>query len=234
LTTVVVVGDVQPDVVRQEFTDAFGGWTATGPKPEAKLPSVPLPLPVRKYVDAPDQRDVAVQLGTVALARSNPDYYGFDLMNNLLGDGTFDSRLMNEARQKRGLVYDISSSLNANRDRGTFTIEFRAIPQKVDPTLAVIKTQLVRLQNEPVPLSELNRQRTKLVAKAVIAEGSTYAIAGDLANIAENDLPIDYYATLPERYAAISPQDILRIAKTYLHPDHLVEVETGPPKASVK
>jgi len=162
------------------------------------------------------------------MTRTNPDFDAFRLLNSLLGNGGFDSRLMEEVRQKRGLVYNISSNVNAGRDRGTMTISFRAIPSKADQALAVIKQQMRRLQTEPVSPTELDRQKIRLAASAVIAEQSTFAIAGDLMNIGTNDLPLDYYATYAARFAKITPADIQRVAKTYLHPDNLVEVRTGP------
>jgi zinc protease len=227
LTTIVVAGDVNAEAVHQQVLSAFGPWTATGPKPDPQLPQIPLPTPVRKLVETP-AIDYQVELGTTALARTNPDYDTFRLMNSVLGNGGFDSRLMEEVRQKRGLVYGISSSLNAGRERGTMTISFRAIPSKADQALAVVQQQLRRLQTEPVSVTELDRQKIRLAASAVIAEQSTFAIAGDLMNIGLNDLPLDYYATYAARFAKITPADIERVAKTYLHPDNLVEVRTGP------
>ena len=227
LTTIAVVGDVNAEDVHQAVLAAFGGWMSTGPKPDPKLPPIPLPSPVRKLVETP-AIDYDVELGTTALARTSPDYDAFRLMNSVLGNGGFDSRLMEEVRQKRGLVYGISSNLNAGRDRGVMTISFRAIPSKADKALAVVQQELRRLQREPVSATELDRQKIRLAASAVIAEQSTYAIAGDLMNIGTNDLPLDYYATFAARFAKITPADIERVAKTYLHPDNLVEVRTGP------
>ncbi|GAC1586080.1 MAG: pitrilysin family protein [Candidatus Velthaea sp.] len=227
LTTIAVVGDVNAAEVRAKVESAFGGWTAAGPKPDPKLPPIPLPAPVRKLVETPSI-DESVQLGTPALARTSPDYDAFRLMNSILGNGSFDSRLMEEVRTKRGLVYNISSSLSAGRDRGTLTISFRAIPSKADAAVAIVQQQLRRLQTEPVRTGDLERQKIKLAASAVIAEQSTYAIAGDVINIGSNDLPLDYYATFATRFAKITPAEIERVAKTYLHPDNLVEVRTGP------
>ncbi|GAC1415405.1 MAG: pitrilysin family protein [Candidatus Velthaea sp.] len=227
MTTIAVVGDVTASDVRAQVERAFGAWSVSGTKPDPKLPPIPLPAPVRKLVETPSI-DVSVELGTPALARTSPDYDAFRLMNSILGNGSFDSRLMEEVRTKRGLVYGISSRLNAGRDRGTMTISFRAIPAKADAAVAIVRQQLRRLQTEPVKADELSRQKIKLAASAVIAEQSTFAIAGDVINIGTNDLPLDYYATLANRFTKITPAEIQRVAKTYLHPENLVEVRTGP------
>ena len=231
LTSIVVIGDVDTAEIRAEITAAFGGWTATGPKPDPKLPPIPLPAPVSKLVTT-QSKDEQVELGTTALARTNPDYDAFALMNSVLGNGSFDSRLMNEVRQKRGLVYGISSSISAGRDRGIFTVSFSSTPEKANTAVSIVKAQLRRLQTQPISAAELNRQKIKLAASSVVSQQSTFALAGALINIAENDLPANYYATLGARYAKITPSEIERVAQTYLHPNHLVDIRTGPTPAS--
>jgi zinc protease len=227
LTTVIVVGDIDAQAIEQTVATAFGSWTATGPKPDPTLPPLPLPAPVAKIIETPANDD-SVQLGSTALTIGNPDRTAFNLMNAILGNGGFDSRLMDEARQKRGLVYNISSRLDAGLERGTWTVQFRSVPSKANAAIAVVKTQIKRIQSEPVSRTELDRQRIRITASTAIREEATEAIVGDIRTLARDRLPLDYYATLGARYAAVTPADIERVAKTYLHPDNLVEVVTGP------
>jgi len=227
LTTLVVVGDVDAQTIEQSVATAFGGWTASGPKPDPTLPPLPVPSPVAKIIETPANDD-SVQLGSTALTIGNPDRTAFQLMNAILGNGGFDSRLMDEARQKRGLVYGISSRLEAGLERGTWTVEFRSLPSKTNAAIALVKAQIKRMQTEPVTGTELDRQRIRVTASAAIREEATQAIVGDIDTLARDRLPLDYYATLPARYAAVTAADIERVAKTYLHPDNLVEVVTGP------
>lgn len=231
LTSIVVIGDVNTADVRNQIAAAFGGWTASGPKPDPKLPPIPLPAPVSKLVETP-AKDEQIELGSPAMARTNPEYDAFTLMNSVLGNGSFDSRLMNEIRQKRGLAYGVSSAISAGRDRGVFTVSLRTAPDKANTAVAIVKAQLRRLQSQPISIRELDRQKIKLAASSVVSQQSTFALAGALINIAENDLPADYYATLGRRYAKITPAEIERVAKTYLHPNHLVDIRTGPPTAA--
>jgi zinc protease len=227
MTTLIVVGDVDPAAVAREVTARFGDWTADGPKPDPHLPALPLPAPKRQNVETQAQ-DVNVQLGAPALARTNPDYDALVLANAIYGGGATDARLFREAREKRGLVYGAYSSLHAGRDRGTFTISFRAVPSKVNAADAVVRTELRRMQNERVSADELARAKTRVVAEAIEAEEATSTIAGDLLQIGLDDLPSSYYANLATRYQRVTAADVQRAAKTYFHPDNLVEVRTGP------
>jgi zinc protease len=135
---------------------------------------------------------------------------------------------MDEVRTKRGLVYGISSTLDVSRDRGIFAITFSANPKNVRAADALVKVELNRIRTTPVTADELARARTKIIAGALVSEESTSALVGRVENIAMNRLPLDYYADLGSHYNAIAPNDILRVAKTYIHPDRMIEVYTGP------
>jgi zinc protease len=227
MTTLIVAGDVDPAAVAREVTARFGDWTADGAKPDPHLPALPLPAPKRQNVETPAQ-DVSVQLGAPALARSNPDYDALVLANAIYGSGATDARLFREAREKRGLVYFAYSSLNAGRDRGTFTVTYRAVPSKVAAADAVVRSELRRMQTQRVSADELARAKTRVVAETIEAEQATSTIASDLLSIGLNELPPSYYADLAKRYQRITAADVQRAAKTYFHPDNLVEVRTGP------
>ncbi|MEA2786089.1 MAG: zinc protease [Candidatus Eremiobacteraeota bacterium] len=226
-TTLVVVGDIDPATIAREVAARFGDWTAEGPKPDPRLPAIPLPAAKKQNVETPAQ-DISVQLGAPALARTSPDYDAFRLANEIFGGGSFDARLFREVRVKRGLVYGAYSSLNAGRDRGTMTITFRAVPSKVEAADAVVRAELKRMQTERVSADELARAKTRIIATTIDEEQATSAIASDLMRIGQDDLPTSYYATLTQRYAKITAADIQRVSKLYFHPDNMVEVRTGP------
>jgi zinc protease len=229
LTTLVVVGDVDPAEVAQQVQRAFGDWTASGPKPDPHLPPIPLPVPQTRNVMTASQ-DVTVQLGAPALPRTSPDYDSLTLANAIYGEsGSMESRLFREVREKRGLVYGASSALAANRDRGTFTVSFSAVPSKIDAAATLVRAELKRMQTDEVSADELARAKTRVVATQLNAEQATSAIAGDLLRIGLDELPTSYYSTLAERYASITAADVRRAAQTWFHPDNLVEVRIGPP-----
>ncbi|MEA2721703.1 MAG: zinc protease, partial [Candidatus Eremiobacteraeota bacterium] len=162
LTTLVVVGDVDPAQVAQQVQHAFGDWSATGPKPDPHLPSIPLPAPATRVVTTASQ-DVTVQLGAPALPRTSPDYDPLTLANAIYGaNGSLESRLFREVREKRGLVYGASSALEANRDRGTFMVSFSAVPSKIEAAEAVVRAELKRMQTDDVSADELARAKTRV------------------------------------------------------------------------
>ena len=224
MMTLVVVGDLDPAAVAREVAARFGEWTAAGPKPDPHLPALQLSAPKRQDIATPAQ-DVAVDLAAPALARNSPDYDTFVLANDV-----FDYRLYREMREKRGLVYSANSLLEAGRDRGVIRISFRALPSKVDAADAVLRAEMKRMQTELITADDLAKAKVRVVAAVIDAEEATGAIADDLQRIGTDELPADYYATLAQRYRRITVADVQRAAKTYFHPDNLIEVRTGPAK----
>ncbi len=228
LTTIAVVGNVSPQRARAALESAFGSWQAIGPKPNAHLMPLPAATKGHDYVGTAASQ-VYIRLGQPALARSNPDYDTFLVLNQILGgNGAFESRLWQELRQKRGLVYGVSSSVDANGDRGDLRVELNASPQRVAEAVAFVRAALQALQNVPVSPVELQDAKVRLVSDALLEEASASGQAKQLINIATYNLPLDYYRTLNERFARITAADVQRVARAYLHPDRLIEVYAGP------
>ena len=226
-TVLVVVGDVRATDVRDAVTAALGDWKAAGPPVDLSLP--PLPQPKGGAIDVPTQsNDVAVRMGEPGISRSSSDFDAFSLLDQIFGGNSFDSRLFKEVRMRRGLAYTVYSALDAGVDRGIFEIGLRASPQNVNRAVNLVKGEMRRMQDVPVAESELERARSRIIGETIIAEQDKSTLVGDLLNIVQNDLPLNYYATLSQRYASIGADAIQRVARTYFHPTHMVEVYEGP------
>ncbi|MBV8435724.1 MAG: insulinase family protein [Candidatus Eremiobacteraeota bacterium] len=228
LTTIAVVGDVTPQRVRAAIAATFGTWHANGDKPDPHLMALPAASKGHDYIGTASNQ-VYIRLGQPALGRASSDYDAFLVLNQILGgSGAFESRLWQEMRQKRGLVYSVTSSLEANADRGDLRIELNASPERVVEAVNFVRHELEQLQREPVSETELAEAKIRLVGNALIDEASSTGQAKQVLDIGVNDLPLGYYRTLNERFANITAADVQRVARTYLRPAGLVEVYAGP------
>jgi len=228
LTTIAIVGDITPERARRAVQAAFGGWTNDGPKPPIAQPPLPAPHIAHAYVSTAANQ-VFIQLGQPAIARTSPDYDAFEILTQILGGpGYFESRLWQELRQKRGLVYSVGTRVKADRDRGDLEIMLSASPANVGPAIGIVRDQLQRLRTQPVSATELQEAKIRLISGALLNEASASGQLDEIAEIEQNGLPLDYFGTLAQRYAAITPADIQRVAKEYLRPDRLIEVFSGP------
>jgi zinc protease len=228
LTTIAVVGDVTPAQVKTALEAAFNSWTASGPAPNADEENYRAPQGGHEWVST-SATQVYVRIGQAALSRTSPDYPTMLVINQILGAaGSFESRLWQEMRQKRGLVYSVNSSVVASRERGDFRIELNASPSRVPEAVRFVRDELRRLQNEPVTATELGEAKLRLVGDALLDEASADGQVGQVLDIASNGLPANYYGTMNDRLAAIAPADVQRVAKRYLNPDKLIEIFAGP------
>ena len=228
LTSIAIVGDVDPAKVRAALEAAFGSWKAVGPTPPTRQMPYPAASGGHDWVGTAANQ-VYVKLGQPALASTDPDFDTLDLMSQILGGaGAFESRLWQELRQKRGLVYSVSSDANASPSRGTFTVELSAAPGNVGRAIGLVREQLMLLQNKSVTATELLEAKTRLVDQALLSEESASGQADELLDVAANGLPLDYYQTLAQRYARITPADIQRVAKAVVHPESMIEIFVGP------
>lgn len=228
LTSIAIVGDVSVAQVRAAVESAFGSWVQSGPKPDTRQPALPPARRASAYIGT-SAHQVFVRLGQPALARTSKDYYTFKVLSELIGgNGFFDSRLWQELRQKRGLVYSVGTSLKADRDRGDLEIEMSASPEHVEAAVALTRRELHDLQDHPPDAAELSQAKTRLSSSALLDEEAPAGQLQELLDIAQNGLPLDYYRSLTARYADITPADIQRVAKAYLRPDTLIEIFAGP------
>jgi zinc protease len=228
LTSIVVVGDVTPEQVRRDLEGAFGSWKAVGPVPNTKLEALPPAAGGHTYIGTA-ANEVYVRLGQPAIGRASADYDAMTVLVQILGgQGAFESRLWQELRQKRGLVYSTQAVLNADADRGDLKIELNASPSNVLPAISLVRKELERLQSQPVSQTELLEARTRLVSTALLSEESSDGQADELMDVASNDLPLEYYRTLSDRYARVTAADVQHVAREYLHPGHLIEIFAGP------
>lgn len=228
LTTIAIVGDITPAQARTDVEATFGTWSNLGPKPAITQPALPPAHAAHAYIGSASN-EVYIELGQPAVARNSPDYDTFSLLGEIVGGpGYFESRLWQELRQKRGLVYSVGAQMKSDRDRGDFEIALQAAPGNVEESIRLVRGQLDALRSHPVSAKELADAKIRLVSSALLAEASQQGQLGQVENIAQSGLPLNYYRTLSQRYAKITPADIERVAREYLHPNRLIEVFSGP------
>ncbi|HET7815565.1 MAG TPA: insulinase family protein, partial [Candidatus Baltobacteraceae bacterium] len=228
LTTIAIVGDVTPAQARSAVESAFGSWQRSGPAPSVQTqPLAPAHIAHGFIGTAASQ--LFVQLGAPALSRTSKDFDTFRVLAEILGgNGYFQSRLWQELRQKRGLVYSVGTQIKSDPDRGDLEIDFSAQPQNATAAIDLIRSQMSRLRTAPVSADELAQAKLRLVSEALLSEGSASGQLDEVLDIGKNQLPVNYYSTLEQRYQHISPADVQRVAREYLHPDKMIEIFAGP------
>ncbi len=150
-------------------------------------------------------------LGARAYPQAHPDRYACYLLNTVLG-GSMSSRLFQNVREKRGLVYTISSGVTAYSDTGLMTIyagtRLDSAPEVVRLTLEEIR----RLRGEPLGADELRRAKDHVKGGLLLSLESSGA---RMNHLARQELSYGRQLTLDAILAAVeavSADDVRRVA----------------------
>jgi zinc protease len=229
LTTIVVIGDVTADDARAVIEKWFGDWKATGPKPNTTLPPVPVNKASASTVPDPeavqDEVTLAEQLN---LNRFDPDYYPLQLGNHVLGGGFYATRLYHDLRQVNGYVYGVDVSLNANKSRASYSVDYGCDPQNVSKARALIIRDLDQMRTEDVSASELHQAKALLLRQIPLSTASEDAVAGALLGRAVMGLPLDEPVIAAHKYMALTADDVRKAFERQVKTGNLVQVVRGP------
>jgi zinc protease len=229
LTTIVVIGRTTPEEALHIVTKYFGDWKATGPTPDVLLPPVPANQPsISAVPDAQRVQDKVTLAETLGLTRSNPDYYALQLGNHVLGGGFYATRLFHDLRETTGLVYTVSSSLDVQRTRGLYIVQYACDPSKVGQARAIVVRNLVRMRTEPVGEEDLRRAKALLVREIPLSESSVDSIAQKFISYIDLYLPLDEPTRAAEHYIELKAKDVQAAFEKWIRPDDLVQVTQGP------
>lgn len=148
--------------------------------------AAPLPPPASaarykggEYRESRDLEQVHLVLGFPSVAYSDPDFYPVLLLSMLLGGG-MSSRLFQEVREKRGLVYSIYSFSAPYKDGGLFGIYAGTGEREAEELVPVVLEELRKVQRE-VSEAELARARAQVKASLLMSLESTGSRAEQLA-----------------------------------------------------
>jgi len=229
LTTIVVIGHITPDEARAVIEKAFGGWSASGPRPATDPPPVPDNRPAVTTVPDPTRVQVDVRLAeTLGLTRSHPDYYALQLGNNVLSGAFYATRLSRDLREEAGLVYTVDTLLQVRRTRGLLAVFYACDPPNVARARALIERDLTQMQTAPVTPEELHQAKTLLLQQIPLSEASLAAIGRRYLALTEEDLPLDEPTQAGRRYLALSADEIQAAFAKWIRPDGFVQVTRGP------
>jgi zinc protease len=229
-----VVGDITYEEVEALIGKYFAKWQAG----ELKAPELPEISTVKERKTITLDRDLtqaSVILGHLGVSRDNPDYYALSVMNYILGSGGFASRLMNNIRDEKGLVYDIHSYFAASKYGGSFQTGFQTKNESANTAIEEVLKEILRIRTEPVSDAEISDAKSFLTGSFPMRIDMSRKIAAFLVAVDYFGLGADYIENYPGYINAVTKKDILRVAKKYLDPKNFIlVVVANQEKAALK
>jgi zinc protease len=229
-----VTGDVDTTKVKATVEQALASWGKGGEQPKFDYPSLPERRPTTIYlVDKPGAAQSTFAIGNPGPPRSTPDYYALQVMNTILG-GMFQSRLNANIREDKGYSYGVNSSFAYGKGPGPFRAGGDIVSGKSDAALIEFMKELRGIVGgRAITEDELATAKDALIQRLPGQFASLNGINGAITATWTQGLPPDYYQQYGAKIAAITKEDVLRVARQYIDLDHLSIVIVGD-RASIE
>ncbi len=225
-----VVGDVTAEEVGSLLDELLGDLPAEGP-------SLPDDIDFGlaggvTVIDYETPQSVAL-FGHAGIERDDEDFFAAFIINQILGAGGFESRLMEEVREKRGLTYGISTFLVPKFHAEMVLGQVASANDTIAQAIEVTRNEWARMANEGVTAEELDVAKTYLTGEYPLRFDGNGEIADIMVGMQMIGLPPEYVVNRNDYVEAVTLEEINRVASELLDPDALHFVVVGQPEGLV-
>lgn len=222
-----VAGNVQMDQVIPEVEKHFSMLKGSLKQELPELPNLESDLIIKtKKIE-----QVHLCLGTRGVSQRSKDKYIIFVLDSILG-GSVSSRLFQQLREERGLVYVTGSNHSSYKDTGVFSIYAGTSLKSFEEVVTLIKAELHQLMAEQVDEDELDRTKQQLKGSLLLSLDST---SNRMSRLAKTELFKDQLLTPEEivsKIEAVTLEELLRVARELFSDERLVLAAIGPFKAN--
>jgi zinc protease len=224
-----VTGDFKPAEMRAMIEKYFGAWAGKAEAPLA-FPAVVTLQPAKiTLVDRPASVQTYIIGGGQSIRRTDPIYPTLAVMNQVLGGGP-QARLFLDLREEHGYTYGSYSRFDAEIYPGQWFASAPVRTPVTDGSMTQFVYEFKRINNEPVPQTELDDARRAIVAGFALSLEQPAQQLNNWLTSAHFGLPADYWEKYPDRVAAVDAASVQAAAKKFVDLDHMQWVAVGDRK----
>ncbi|MFH1937661.1 MAG: pitrilysin family protein [Bacteroidota bacterium] len=232
VTSFLIAGDITRDRVMKSLQDLAVKW----PAKEVRFPAYSLPeeLPASKiyFVDVPEAKQSVINIGYLALARTEPDFYPATVMNYKLG-GSFSGNVNMILREEKGYTYGARTAFRGSEIPGPFVASASVRSSATEESVKIFKELMEQYRNG-ITEEELLFTKNALIKSNAREFETLRALISMLSNIAEYNLPFDY---VKNEEAIVNNMTLDRhkeLADKYIVPERMYYVIAGDAKTQLK
>ena len=222
-----VAGDITAAELAPALDAIFGALPADTPDPQvpevrpASGTTVVVPQAVPQSV---------VAFGHRGIDRLDPDYYAAYVANYILGGGGFQSRLLQEIREKRGLAYSAYSYLLPTEHSPLWSGGVATNNADVAESIRLVRREVGRMAAGEIGADELEGAKTFLTGSFPLRLTSNAQVAPLLTSMSVQGLGGDYLERRNAYIEAVTLDDVRRVARELFDPEALIFVVVGAPE----
>lgn len=220
------------DITAQELTDLvenlMAGLPETSPRPLPEQASLGLTQGVQ-VIDYPTPQSVAL-FGHAGIDREHLDFFAAYLLNQIFGGSGFESRLMREIRENRGLTYAINSYLVSRDYADVYIGQFSSANDRVAEALDVLRAEWTKMARDGITQEELERAQTYLTGAYPLRFDGNAKIARILVGMQMQGLDPSYIKTRNDKVSAVTLEQANTVAGWLYQPEMLRIFVIGQPE----
>ncbi len=184
----------------------------------------------KSYVYTQDIPQTVIEIAQNGIGRADEGYYPAQIMNFILGESGFGSRLMEEIREKRGLTYGIYSYFRDYDDVDVMQVSTSTKNESVGEMLVLIKDEWQKMIDAPVSDKELADAKSYIIGSLPLQLTSTDSIADIILSLQLDHLPITYLDERADKINAVTAADIQNAARNLLDASSFTTILVGKPE----
>lgn len=222
------VGDISAQDLSELIDDVLGDLPETTPLALPSEADISLETGVRVVPFETPQS--VILFGHTGIDRHDPDFFAAYVLNTIVGGGNFESRLMTELREKRGLTYGVGSYLSSRAYADLYLGQFATANDRVKEAVEVVQDLWRDIAENGVTEEELSRAKTYLTGAYPLRFDGKARIANILVGMQYDGLTPDYVKNRNSYIEAVTLEDTKRVAKRLIQPDALRFIIVGMPE----
>jgi len=224
-----VTGDFTATEMRATIEKYFGAWTGAAEAPEKFAAEVAPQAAKITLVNRPASVQTFIIVGDRGIRRTDPEYYGLAVMNQVLGGGP-QARLFLDLREEHSLTYGSYSRFNTEIYPGDWQAFAPVRTEVTGDAFDRFLFEFKKINNEPVPQTEMDDAHRAIIANFALSLEQPSQILNDWLTVQYYGLSADYWDKYPDHIGGIDAAGVQASAKKFVDLDHLQWICVGDRK----
>jgi len=222
-----VVGDITKEELK-EYLDKY--FNEINENPLKEIPYIEsfnnFPKNIKIHIDE-DNPQTVIMFGLDGYKYKDKEFYPAYIMNYILGGGSFESRLMNEIREKRGLAYSVYSYLDTYEFDGSLKGMIGTKNESVAEVKKILRQEFKKLLEKGVTQEEVDNAKKYITGSFALGMDTNSKLANYLVFMQSEDLGINFLDIRNDKVNEVTLTDVNNVIKKIINPDDLIIITVG-------